>query len=281
MATGTYLEALLEFNKRSIVDQLTTNEQIVFLRMAMKNNELHWKEWFSITNYELTMLTGIKDPHTLLKVRNRLKQLGYIDIKPGKRKVAAEYSITIMLSNHIIDNTNSHINNHIIDNTIDNTNSHTINHILHKTKDVRRKTKIKDIDNIARAQEKTAPEIAVPYREIVEYLNEKAGTSYRSTSKDTQRHIHARWQEGYRLDDFKKVIDVKAAQWLNDGKMSQYLRPSTLFGTKFEAYVNEKGGAGREAGSRAAESSRRGDVPDYDAIIAQQRAEGKAPWENC
>lgn len=275
----TYLEALREFDERSVIDQLGVNEQVVFYRLAGLNNRLHWNQWFYMTNQELMMRTGIKDLHTIGDARNKLKQLGYIDFKPGKARRAPQYSI--VLSNHILNNRLDNTLGHTLNHTLDNTLGHTLDHNINNTKDVRRKTKIKDIDNIARAQEKTAPEIAVPYREIVEYLNEKAGTSYRSTSKDTQRHIHARWQEGYRLDDFKKVIDVKASQWLNDGKMSQYLRPSTLFGTKFEAYVNEKGGAGREAGSRAAESSRRDDVPDYDAIIAQQRAEGKAPWENC
>lgn len=51
--------------------------------------------------------------------------------------------------------------------------------------------------------------------------------------------ISARYQEGYVLDDFKKVIETKASHWKDDGKMSAYLRPHTLFGPKFEAYLNE------------------------------------------
>ncbi|WP_436665978.1 conserved phage C-terminal domain-containing protein [Lactobacillus acidophilus] len=35
------------------------------------------------------------------------------------------------------------------------------------------------------------------------------------------------------------MIDVKSKQWLTDQKMKQYLRPETLFGTKFESYLNE------------------------------------------
>ena len=41
------------------------------------------------------------------------------------------------------------------------------------------------------------------------------------------------------MDDFKRVIDTKVKQWLNDDNMRKYLRPETLFGTKFEAYLNE------------------------------------------
>lgn len=78
-----------------------------------------------------------------------------------------------------------------------------------------------------------------PYQEILDYLNGKVGTSYRASSKATQRLIKARSNEGFEVEDFKKVIDIKVAAWKDDPKMSQYLRPATLFGTKFEAYLNE------------------------------------------
>ncbi len=77
-------------------------------------------------------------------------------------------------------------------------------------------------------------------KDIVAYLNEKTGSNYKWQSKDTQKHISARINDGYTLDDFKTVIDVKSAEWLGDMKMSRYLRPSTLFGTKFESYLNQK-----------------------------------------
>lgn len=79
---------------------------------------------------------------------------------------------------------------------------------------------------------------AIPYAEIVAALNEAAGTSYRPTSKKTRQLIHARWAEGFRLPDFEAVIATMSAAWLNDPKMGAYLRPETLFGTKFESYLN-------------------------------------------
>jgi uncharacterized phage protein (TIGR02220 family) len=79
----------------------------------------------------------------------------------------------------------------------------------------------------------------VPYDLIISYLNQKTNSSYKSSSKATQRHIKARWNEGYRLADFQTVIDKKSAEWLSDPKMNQYLRPETLFGTKFENYLNQ------------------------------------------
>lgn len=78
------------------------------------------------------------------------------------------------------------------------------------------------------------------YSEIVSYLNKKAGTKYRPSTPITQALIRARESEGFSLDDFKIVIDKKCAEWIGDERMEQYLRPETLFGTKFEAYLNAK-----------------------------------------
>ena len=77
------------------------------------------------------------------------------------------------------------------------------------------------------------------YSEAVEYLNEKAGTKYKSSSKNTTKHIKARINDGYTLEDFKTVIDKKCSEWLNTD-MEKYLCPDTLFGSKFEKYLNQK-----------------------------------------
>lgn len=78
----------------------------------------------------------------------------------------------------------------------------------------------------------------IPYQEIIDYLNEIVGSRYRNTSNN-QTVIRARWNDGFRLDDFKKVIDIKNAEWSTDKDMAKYLRPITLFGTKFESYLNQ------------------------------------------
>ena len=78
----------------------------------------------------------------------------------------------------------------------------------------------------------------IPYTEIVAALNGALGTSYRPTSKKTRQLIHARWAEGFRFPDFAAVIATLAAAWGDDPKMSAYLRPETLFGPKFESYLN-------------------------------------------
>lgn len=91
------------------------------------------------------------------------------------------------------------------------------------------------------------------YAPVIDYLNEKAGTKYRSTTPKTQTLIRARVSEGFTLDDFKFVIDKKCAEWLHDPKMSKYLRPETLFSPKFEGYLNENSrkGANTDAAIRS------------------------------
>ena len=76
------------------------------------------------------------------------------------------------------------------------------------------------------------------YSEVIKYLNEKANTNYRASTKNTQSFISARLKEGFTVEDFKKVIDIKAKNWIGTD-FEKYLRPATLFGTKFENYLNE------------------------------------------
>ena len=92
-----------------------------------------------------------------------------------------------------------------------------------------------------------------PYKEIIDYLNDKTGKAYQYQGTATQRHINGRFKEGYTLEDFKKVIDIKTAEW-KSGEMDKYLRPETLFGNKFEGYLNQ----GKESegnGTKAREST--------------------------
>lgn len=78
----------------------------------------------------------------------------------------------------------------------------------------------------------------IPYSKIIDYLNEKTNKRYKVTQK-WKDLIKARWNESQREDDFKKVIDVKTQQWIESSEMNKYLRPQTLFGNKFDEYLNE------------------------------------------
>lgn len=83
---------------------------------------------------------------------------------------------------------------------------------------------------------------------IIDHLNEKAGMKYRISSKSTQGHINARLAEGYTVEDFFKVIDKKCADWKGTD-FEQYLRPQTLFGNKFENYLNAPVFKGKSIGA--------------------------------
>ena len=93
----------------------------------------------------------------------------------------------------------------------------------------------KDIDkDVDKEEEKNI------YAPVISFLNEKAGTKYKPTSSKTQTLIRARMNEGFTLEDFQTVISKKCAEWMGTD-MEKYLRPETLFGTKFEGYLNSGG----------------------------------------
>lgn len=83
----------------------------------------------------------------------------------------------------------------------------------------------------------------IPYKSILDYLNEKTGRNFRNVEAN-KKLIRARWNEGYRQDDFEKVIDNMMTNWQNEIfsngiKAKTYLQPSTLFSGNFDKYLNQ------------------------------------------
>lgn len=79
---------------------------------------------------------------------------------------------------------------------------------------------------------------------VLEYLNLKAGKSYRAVDANLDL-ITARLKDGATQEQCQAVINAKVADWGEDAKMSEYLRPATLFNrTKFEQYLGELGTSG-------------------------------------
>lgn len=76
-------------------------------------------------------------------------------------------------------------------------------------------------------------------KHIIDYLNKRTGKKYSVKTKKTAQLIHKLLDNGFTVEDFERVIDIKCKQWLNNDKMNQYLRPRTLFSEKFEDYLNE------------------------------------------
>lgn len=81
--------------------------------------------------------------------------------------------------------------------------------------------------------------LAETTKKAIDYLNEIANTNFRTSSKMTKGKIQARLNEGYRLNDFTVVIEKKAKEWIGT-EFEKYLCPETLFGNKFEKYLNQK-----------------------------------------
>ena len=98
----------------------------------------------------------------------------------------------------------------------------------------------KNVKNVKNVKKRDVGEPDIAYSEIIKHLNDKTGKNFKPSTAKTKELIKARWNDGQRLDDFKKVIDTKTKEWSKDPKMSKYLRPETLFGTKFESYRNEE-----------------------------------------
>ena len=82
----------------------------------------------------------------------------------------------------------------------------------------------------------------IPYSEIIDYLNKKTDRSFRNVDAN-KKLIKARWNDGYKLDDFKTVIDNMVANWsgkeFNGTPAENYLQPKTLFSNKFDSYLNQ------------------------------------------
>ena len=103
--------------------------------------------------------------------------------------------------------------------------------------------------------------------EVIGHLNIKTGSSYRATTEANIKPIRARLNDGFTVEDCKKVIDTKSGQWLNNPDMVKYLRPATLFSpSKFEGYLNECRG----------KPSIRGDSPPISEQAAFNRSISEA-----
>jgi uncharacterized phage protein (TIGR02220 family) len=80
---------------------------------------------------------------------------------------------------------------------------------------------------------------------VIEDLNKQCSTSYKPTSQKTRKYISARIREGFKFEDFQRVHRIKCAEWKGTD-MEKYLRPETLYGTKFESYLNQKEKSGKK-----------------------------------
>ncbi|ENK9554144.1 conserved phage C-terminal domain-containing protein [Listeria monocytogenes] len=116
------------------------------------------------------------------------------------------------------------------------------------------------------------------FKNVIDFLNENAETNYRHTTQVTQTLIRARLKDGFTFEDFKKVIIIKCKDWKNDSAMSRYLRPGTLFGIKFEGYLNQKTVSGNQKKPWEKEPKKEELSPWFDKD--QNGADGKVYTED-
>lgn len=131
----------------------------------------------------------------------------------------------------------------------------------------------KEKENKSKKDKTYSPSLPSVAEDIVTFLNSTVGSNYKSTTGKTRKLIAARLAEGFTLEDFKTVITKKAKEWQGTD-MAQYLRPETLFGTKFEGYLNqpEVRNNGRSPISRA-EQERQEGIEVVNRLIAEYEEE--------
>ncbi len=103
-------------------------------------------------------------------------------------------------------------------------------------------------------------------KDIVDYLNLVCKTAYKKTTKSTTEAITARLKDGYTVEDFKTVISKKYEEW-RDSDMERFLRPITLFGTKFENYLNAPYVANK--GGQQSSGGRKPKMQDTNQMFAE------------
>ncbi|MDT0747154.1 conserved phage C-terminal domain-containing protein [Staphylococcus chromogenes] len=207
-------------------NRLTDSEKLLFAEITSLSNKYGYctaSNGYFAKLYEVTKVTVSR------RIAN-LKECGYLQveiIREGNEiKQRKMYPLTEMLR-PINTNDNTPINNSV--NTP----------IITNVKENNTSNNNTSINNINRIDTLSGNPTSYPYSDVINYLNERTGKQYKSTTKKNQTVIRARTDEGFNLDDFKKVIDNKVSEWKGTD-MEKYLRPETLFGTKFEGYLNQQ-----------------------------------------
>nr|DAW91756.1 MAG TPA: replisome organizer protein [Caudoviricetes sp.] len=130
----------------------------------------------------------------------------------------------------------------------------------------------KEKENKSKKDKTYSPSLPSVAEDIVTFLNSTVGSNYKSTTGKTRKLIAARIAEGFTVDDFKTVISKKAKEWQGTD-MAQYLRPETLFGTKFEGYLNQPERNNRRSPISRAEQERQEGIEAVNRLIAEYEEE--------
>ena len=252
-----YLMESKAFYESIELNQLSSGQIALWHALFNINNKVQWQEWFSVPNSVLSLHSGLT-VRGINKARNQLKQLGYIDFKTQGTK-ATKYRVISLVSSKAsstpssMDSSNDGSKGSSIPSSKDSSKGSSIDGSIpsskvgttlnkqNKTQTKLNQTKQKETPlTPQRGEDGPRPAKTTPddVAEIVAYLNGVTGSHYKPTTPKTQKQIRARMREGFTVADFKTVIDKKNQdEWFVTGG---FMRPETLFGTKFEGYLNER-----------------------------------------
>lgn len=196
-----------------------TNDRLVFIHCLLSAN---WEDgWFEGVN--------IPRGSFATSYKNLAKEIGISvqSLRTSLKHLKSTNNITHETNKQFSIITINNYNKYQLDNTLSNkrlTNEQqTINNNI--------------INNNERNKEKENNNKYIV--EIIDHLNLRTGQHYKTTTQKTRELIKARLNEKFTIDDFKVVIDKMCVEWMNTD-MQKYLRPETLFGTKFESYLNRE-----------------------------------------
>lgn len=212
--------------------ELKANEKLLYgeITALANKNGYCWAE----NNY----FAKLYDVHkiTVSNWISNLERQGYISIKleyiKGTKQVSKRYIYLNDNPTPISEKTNRYKSK-----DLQGINEKTNAPISEKTKEELNNTSVNNTS--INKDHSTAKAERIPYKSIIGYLNEKTGKRYSHTANKNKDLIKARWNEGFKEEDFKRVIDTKVEEWSRNEKMKQYLRPVTLFSNKFDEYLNQ------------------------------------------
>ena len=245
-----YLQEILSFEKLQEINLVSPGQARLWYVLMYINNLTGWKTWFTVASSTLEFRSGLSRSG-VIKARNELKQLGYIDFQTNGRK-ATSYRMISLTQDSTQDSAQPSVQGSTQDGVQSSTHTSTQDGVQgstqvgtplykqNKTQTKLNKTKEDTPLTPQRGEDGPRPAKSVPgdVAEIVAYLNEVTGSHYKPTTPKTQKLIKARLREGFTVADFKQVIDTKSQdEWFGG---NNFMRPETLFGTKFEGYLNEK-----------------------------------------
>lgn len=209
-------------------------------------------EWYTDTNtfrvfIHLLLMANHEDQKwrgMVIKRGQRVTSLNHLSQELGLSKQQIRTAISHLISTQeitcetthkhtviTVENYDSYQGGADEDNTLANTRCNTVS-TLNKNDKNKRIKEYNNIHIVEKPEENTA-------KTVIDHLNERAGTHYRHNTGKTKTLIRARLNEGFSVEDFRIVIDKKCDEWLGTD-MQKFLRPETLFGTKFEGYLNQQ-----------------------------------------